>query len=105
MVTGIPADIGNLQHLQILRLHHNNLSSLPYTIGGLWRTLKELELNDNDLSYLPSTLGLCKKLETLDLGRCPAAVILATPRRETGQISTGLQLVCLPLGTDPQKDC
>lgn len=70
-VTGIPASISGLHKLAILRLDHNLLASLPQALGGLWRSLQELDLGENDLSQLPSSLGACRKLETLVLSAPP----------------------------------
>ena len=68
MITGIPAEIGSLPKLELLRLDHNKLTALPESLGGLWRTLVELTLGHNPLTILPLSLGACKRIDTLDLG-------------------------------------
>ena len=68
MITGIPAEIGSLAKLELLKLDHNKLTALPESLGGLWRSLVELTLGHNPLTILPLSLGACKKIDTLDLG-------------------------------------
>lgn len=76
IITGIPLQIAKLPQLELLRLNYNKLTAIPETIGGLWRSLVELELDHNDISILPHSLSACKKLDALELGelQSPAAV-------------------------------
>lgn len=55
--------ISNLQHLEILNLHGNNVSSLPVNIGDLAR-LRILDVSDNSIECLPfSSLARTPLLE------------------------------------------
>jgi len=83
----IPESIGQLDGLQELYLHHNNLKELPDCIGNLSKLrclhlddnkftnisecigqlayLEELYLEENQLEHLPSSLGQLTKLRLL----------------------------------------
>ncbi|KAI1296249.1 cysteinyl-tRNA synthetase [Mortierella claussenii] len=61
-----PAVFEHLQHLEILKLDHNNISSIPSTIGLLKR-LKVLSISNNLLSALPKEMGQLESLDRLDV--------------------------------------
>ena len=54
----------SLRELNILRLHNNQLNSLPNQIGNLTNLLK-LWLNNNQLNSLPNEIGNLTKLQEL----------------------------------------
>lgn len=62
----LPAEIGNLDHLTLLDLSDNFLSSLPTTLGNL-DNLTYLDLFANRLSNLPATIGNLDNLSQLNL--------------------------------------
>ena len=64
----IPAEIGNLTNLKVLRLQDNNLSGpIPAEIGNL-TNLEQLQLQDNSLSgTIPPEIGNLTNLEHLYL--------------------------------------
>ena len=64
----IPAQLGNLSHLQILTLRNNQLTgTIPTALGNLSR-LQTLTLRSNQLSgTIPTTLGNLSNLRTLTL--------------------------------------
>ncbi|MEM7532538.1 MAG: fibronectin type III domain-containing protein [Chloroflexota bacterium] len=66
--TGLPPDIGNLLHLQLLDVGDTNLSdeNLPPQIGNLDK-LTQLLLDNNGLSSLPPQLGQLSLLQELQL--------------------------------------
>lgn len=64
----LPPDIGFLNHLRILNLTGNLLSTLPPEIGQLTK-LTKLYLAGNQLEILPPELGNLTNLQVLDLGR------------------------------------
>ena len=65
----IPAEIGNLNNLQLLRLNSNQLTgSIPAELSRL-NNLRELALHANQLSgNIPSEVGNLRKLQVLSLG-------------------------------------
>ena len=65
----LPAELGQLTHLEVLNLRENSLSgSLPSELGKL-TNLKELDLRNNQLSgSLPPELGDLTNLRGLHLG-------------------------------------
>ena len=65
----IPAEVGNLTNLEVLRLQGNNLSgTIPAEIGNL-TNLRDLQLQDNSLSgTIPAEIGNLTNLEQLSLG-------------------------------------
>ena len=67
---GIPAEIGNLQNLEVLDLSGNFLTGfIPAELGGL-ENLEVLWLEDNFLSgAVPAELGNLANLRSLNLGR------------------------------------
>uniref|UniRef100_A0A3Q7JBV8 Uncharacterized protein n=1 Tax=Solanum lycopersicum TaxID=4081 RepID=A0A3Q7JBV8_SOLLC len=60
---------GNISNLEVLDMHHNNISAtLPmiFTIEG---SLRSLNLHGNKLEgKIPPTLANCKVLQVLDIG-------------------------------------
>ncbi|KAG1739309.1 hypothetical protein EDB19DRAFT_1711525 [Suillus lakei] len=58
-------DFSQLPALQTLKLDHNELRTLPDSLGELSH-LMHLSCCDNKLVSLPSTIGLLQRLETLD---------------------------------------
>ena len=50
-MTGVPAEIGQLENLQILDLSNNNLTGLPYELGNL-KNLKTLNISGNNYSEI-----------------------------------------------------
>lgn len=48
-MTGVPAEIGQLQDLRILNLSNNQLTGLPYELGNL-KNLQTLNLSGNNYS-------------------------------------------------------
>ena len=48
-MTGVPAEIGQLQKLEILDLSENQLTGLPNELGNL-KNLKTLDLSGNNYS-------------------------------------------------------
>lgn len=65
-MTGVPAEIGQLQKLEILNLSNNNLTGLPNELVNL-KNLKTLNLSGNEYSThdldiirngLPSTTNI-----------------------------------------------
>lgn len=62
----IPAEIRQLNNLQVLNLSYNQMTGLPAEVGQLNR-LRILDLSYNQLTGLPYELGNLKKLEVLNL--------------------------------------
>ncbi len=50
-MTGVPAEVGQLQNLEVLDLSNNKLTGLPYELGNL-KNLKTLNISGNDYSQL-----------------------------------------------------
>ena len=67
LVGSLPAELGHLTQLEVLKLSNNNLTGpLPAALGNLTR-LKMLELYNNDLTgSLPAELGNLTNLEVLN---------------------------------------
>ena len=65
-LTQLPASIGSLSSLQVLRLGGNQLTSLPSTIAQLC-SLETLGLNCNQLQELPEAIGELCSLQSLRL--------------------------------------
>jgi hypothetical protein len=62
----LPAAISELKHLQLLGLSHNQLHELPPEIGQL-TSLKSLDVSHNHLHALPPEIGRLTNLLLLDL--------------------------------------
>jgi Leucine-rich repeat (LRR) protein len=65
-LTSLPDSIGNLKALKDLSLHENALTVLPHTIG-LLEQLEQLRVDRNRLTCLPDELGQCKALCVLHI--------------------------------------
>jgi Leucine-rich repeat (LRR) protein len=65
-ITQIPSDIGQLQQLQRLYLYNNQITQIPSEIGQL-QQLQWLYLNDNQITQVPSEIGQLQQLRYLDL--------------------------------------
>jgi len=65
-LASLPESIGNLQSLQILNLHDNQLSTLPKSIGKL-NYLQKLNLEGNQLTSLPESIINLQSLQRLNL--------------------------------------
>jgi Leucine-rich repeat (LRR) protein len=63
---GVPAEIGCLSKLALLKLNMNQLSSVPPAVWQL-TNLTELWLNENRLTSLPAGIALLKSLTILQL--------------------------------------
>lgn len=48
-MTGVPAEVGQLQKLEVLNLANNRLTGLPYELGNL-KNLKTLNISGNNYS-------------------------------------------------------
>jgi Leucine-rich repeat (LRR) protein len=57
-MTGVPAEVGQLQNLEVLDLSNNKLTGLPYELGNL-KKLKTLNLSGNN--YATQDLEIIKK--------------------------------------------
>jgi Leucine-rich repeat (LRR) protein len=62
----LPDSIGNLANLQELHVNHNQLESLPNNIGNL-ANLQELYVHNNQLESLPNNIGNLANLQKLYL--------------------------------------
>lgn len=65
-LSGIPAQVCKLRHLELLDLSGNQLRSIPPELGML-TNLKELYLFDNNLSTIPPELGTLHQLQTIGI--------------------------------------
>ena len=66
-LTSVPAALGRLSALELLRLGGNQLTSVPAELGGL-TALKELDLDMNQLTSVPAAIGKLTALTRLGLG-------------------------------------
>jgi Leucine-rich repeat (LRR) protein len=65
-ITELPESLGELTHLQSLKLSNNQLTALPQWVGRLTQ-LRSLDLSSNQLTMLPESLARLMQLESLDL--------------------------------------
>ena len=65
-LTSLPAEIGQLTSLEVLKLESNKLTELSAEIGQL-TSLRELNLYDNRLTSLPAEIGQLMSLRELNL--------------------------------------
>ncbi|CEG40286.1 Leucine-rich repeat protein [Plasmopara halstedii] len=63
----LPETLEKCVRLQVLRLSHNLLNSLPQSMHGLAQTLVDLQLAHNQLTSSPRALSGLKALQRLDL--------------------------------------
>ena len=64
----VSTQIGRMKKLRMLDLGHNQLTSIPDTIGDLDGLTDFLYLHDNRLTSLPSSLERLTKLRYLNIG-------------------------------------
>lgn len=69
-LVALPAGVADLQHLSVLDLTDNSLTSPPF--GGYLAGLRQLSLADNPIQALPPALEAATSLEALDVTRCAA---------------------------------
>ncbi|KIC76682.1 hypothetical protein DB41_FB00240 [Neochlamydia sp. TUME1] len=81
-LASLPAEIGQLSQLQLLRLNQNQLTALSPEIGQLSQ-LQWLSLRSNQLTALPAEIGQLSQLQTLDLSQNQLTALPA----EIGQLS------------------
>lgn len=62
----LPAEIRNLQNLEVLILNNNNMTGLPAELGQLTK-LRVLNVADNQLTGIPNELGNLQQLDILNL--------------------------------------
>lgn len=62
----LPAQIGNLKNLRVLRAGNNLMTGVPAEVGQLSK-LEELDLSNNKLTGLPNELSNLKNLKILNL--------------------------------------
>jgi len=65
-LTHIPAEVFELEHLEVLNLNENRLTAIPDTIGQL-HNLTSLNLSENQLTAVPDTIGQLRNLTSLNL--------------------------------------
>ncbi|MHC5761248.1 COR domain-containing protein [Nostoc sp.] len=65
-LTQIPAEVFELEWLEVLNLSHNQLRTLPEALGRL-EQLTSLNLSHNQLRTLPEALGRLEQLTSLNL--------------------------------------
>lgn len=68
-------DIYLLEHIEVLDLSNNNLTTLPSSIGDM-RNLRKLILRNNKLNTLPATISACKNLQEIDITGNPITFYL-----------------------------
>jgi len=68
-ITELPASIGGLTNLEILRLRDTGITELPDSIGGL-TGLTQLGLRDTGVTVLPDAIGGLRNLRMLALFGC-----------------------------------
>nr|MDO8113790.1 leucine-rich repeat domain-containing protein [Candidatus Sigynarchaeota archaeon] len=62
----LPPEIGNLQYLEVLDAHWNELASVPPELAKL-RSLKELRISSNNLEAIDAPITKLVKLTNLDM--------------------------------------
>jgi Leucine-rich repeat (LRR) protein len=62
----LPAALGRLRRLKILRISDNQISVIPDKFTGM-RSLEELDASNNKLTALPLAIGKLRKLKVLNL--------------------------------------
>lgn len=65
-LTQLPQPLGQLQRLRVLYLHNNQISWLPESISQL-QGLQQLYIFNNQLTHLPNSIGELQSLQVLDL--------------------------------------
>lgn len=74
LITQLPHNIGNLQHVRTLLLSNNQLAMLPQEVSRLVQ-LEVLDLSGNNLIALPSGFEQLKRLKLLKLSDNPMTVL------------------------------
>ena len=67
-MTRLPAPVGQMTKLQVLRLNHNLLQTIPKSIGRLSR-LEALDIRENNITSLPDSIRYLTGLEQLRIQR------------------------------------
>ncbi len=66
LMTGMPAEIGQLPNLQVCNISQNFLASVPKEIGRA-QSLQTLDLSNNELIGLPYEIGTLENLQTFNI--------------------------------------
>ena len=72
-LTELPAEIGDLKELMVLKVSNNQLVGLPTSIQKL-NSLRELYMDGNNLTELPAEIGGLGKLRFLFVSGNPLTV-------------------------------
>ena len=72
-LTELPAEIGDLRELRVLRVSYNQLVGLPTSIQRLTK-LEQLDLDGNRLTELPAAIGDLRELRVLSVSHNPLTV-------------------------------
>jgi Leucine-rich repeat (LRR) protein len=75
-LTSVPAELGDLNALEVLRLEFNKLTSVPASLGAL-TALTRLDLSGKQLTSVPASLGALTALTRLDLRNNQLATVPA----------------------------
>ena len=63
--TAFPPVLTKLKKLEVLFLHHNELTNIPDSCIAGMGNLETFSANDNKIQQLPNNLGVFKKLKRL----------------------------------------
>nr|DAD24499.1 TPA_asm: hypothetical protein HUJ06_025963 [Nelumbo nucifera] len=61
--------------------HHNNIHSIPYSLGTEFRKLRVLDLSGAQIEELPQSIGSAKQLRHIDLSNTPIKKLCKTISR------------------------
>lgn len=70
-LTALPLNIGEIEHLRLLSLGRNNISSLPDSIRDRWHTLQIVFLGDNQFTVNPIDEEWMMMFKQGSIGRNP----------------------------------